>query len=352
VPHSPRIIVLTEGHTKPLRAKTATSVIRYRGDDVIAVLDSTQAGKTAGELLGVGGMTPVVGSLEEAPDADTLLIGIAPSGGKIPAAWRTTIAAAISRGMQILSGLHEFLSDDAEFSQLAEKHGARLDDIRRNDERDVADGRGFREGCLRIQTIGNDCCVGKMVAAIEAARALQAAGHDAKFVATGQTGILIAGEGCPVDCVVSDFLNGAVEKLTRANEAHDILLIEGQGSLAHPRYSPVTLGLLHGARPQGLILCYEAQRPQVHGMPDVELLPLAQIKAIYEQAAALVSPTQVIAAAVNTYRLSDDESTQEIHRVEQELGIPACDVYRHGADKLTAAILALRETMMVASESS
>jgi uncharacterized NAD-dependent epimerase/dehydratase family protein len=351
VPDSQRIIVLTEGHTDPLGAKTATSVIRYRGDNVVAVLDSTQAGKTTGELLGVGGATPVIASLDEVPEANALLIGIAPSGGRIPVAWRPTVKAAIRRRMRIISGLHEFFSDDPEFSRLAAEHGACLFDVRKNDEHDVADSQGFRDACLRIQTIGNDCCVGKMVTAMEASRALRADGYDARFIATGQTGIMIEGAGCPVDGVVSDFLNGAVEKLIRTNQAHDILLIEGQGSLAHPRYSPVTLGLLHGARPQGLILCYEAQRPTVDGMSHVALVPLAQIKQAYEQVAALVAPTQVIAAAVNTRRLSDHESREEIKRVEQELGIPACDAYRHGAGKLVTAIEALRESLMTASQS-
>ncbi len=341
-----RIVVLTEGHTEPLRAKTATSVVRYRTGDVVALLDSTQAGKTSGELLGVGGDIPVIASLDELPNATALLMGIAPAGGKIPPAWRSVILAAIHRGMDIISGLHEFVSDDPEFQQAAEQHQVQLLDARKNNERDVADASGFREGCVRIETVGQDCSVGKMVTAIELARGLAAAGQDAKFVATGQTGIMIEGTGCPVDCVVSDFLNGAVEKLVRGSEAHDFVIIEGQGSLAHPRYSPVTLGLLHGARPQGLILCYEAARPHMHGMEHVPLKPLAELRYAYELTAGLVAPAKVIGVGVNSRRLSADAARRECDRVENELGLPACDVFRDGSEKLVQASLELRTAVV------
>lgn len=329
-----------------MRAKTAASVIRYRGQDVVALLDSTQAGHTSEELMGIGGAIPVISSLDEAPDANLLLIGIAPSGGKIPAAWRPIMLAAIQRGMSVSSGLHEFLCDDPEFSQAAIQHNVQLLDARKNDEHDVADATGFREGCVRIETVGQDCCVGKMVTAIELARGLTEAGHDAQFVATGQTGIMIEGAGCPVDCVVSDFLNGAVEKLVRANQEHDFVVIEGQGSLSHPRYSPVTLGLMHGARPQGLILCYEAARPHVHGMEHVPLTPLAQLRDAYELSASLVHPAKVIGIGVNSRRLSAEESQVECDRVESELGVPACDVFRDGPAKLVTAAVELRTALV------
>jgi len=255
-----RLVILTEGHSEPLTAKTAVSVIRYCGPEVVAVFDRGQAGRTAGELLGVGGTIPVIGRLEDAPAANALMIGIAPSGGRVPESWRPIILAAIERGLDIVSGLHQFFQLDPEFAAAATRRGVKLIDLRRNDERDVATREGIREDCLRVHTIGNDCSVGKMVASIEITLGLQQRGFDAQFVATGQTGIMIAGSGCPVDCVVADFVNGAAEKLIRANQDHDILLFEGQGCLAHPKYSAVTLGLLHGCMPHGLILCYEAGR--------------------------------------------------------------------------------------------
>jgi uncharacterized NAD-dependent epimerase/dehydratase family protein len=334
-----RLAILTEGRTDPVAAKTAACVIRYGNDEVVALLDSTQAGKTAQELLGIGGAIPVVARLDDAAGANTLLVGIAPAGGRIPPAWRATVLAAIERGWDVFSGLHDFLGDDPEFAAAAQRRGARIVDVRKNHERDVATGEPFREGCLRIQTVGQDCSCGKMVVAVEVARALARRGHDAKFVATGQTGILVEGDGCPVDCVVSDFLNGAVEKLVRASEQHDILVVEGQGFIAHPRYSPVTLGLLHGARPQGLILCYEAARPHVLGMPGVALTPLAELKRLYETIAAPVFPTRVIGIGLNGRRLSAEDAERERDRVRAEFGLPVCDVYRHGASELIEAVL-------------
>ncbi len=152
-----------------------------------------------------------------------------------------------------------------------------IHDVRKNNERDVANRRNLREDCLRIHTVGQDCSVGKMLASVEITLGLKARGHDAKFVATGQTGIMIEGDGCPVDCVVSDFVNGAVEKLVLANQHHDILVVEGQGSLSHPRYSAVTLGLLHGCVPHGMIMVYEAGRRTCYGMDYVPLTPLAEV---------------------------------------------------------------------------
>ena len=169
-----RLVILTEGRTEPVAAKTAACVIRYGKDEVVALLDSTQAGKTAQELLGVGGAIPVVARLEDAPTADTLLIGIAPTGGRIPPAWRSIVMTAIERGYDVLSGMHEFFSDDPEFAEEARHRGVQLIDIRKNTERDVANRENIRPDCLRILTVGQDCSVGKMVVSVEVARALHA----------------------------------------------------------------------------------------------------------------------------------------------------------------------------------
>lgn len=337
-----RLVILTEGHTEPITGKTASCVLRYRPEEVVALLDSTNSGRTSQELLGVGGSTPIVGKLDEAPTANVLMIGIAPSGGRIPPAWRQVILDAIGRGMDVISGLHEFISTDPDFSAAAAKSGAKIIDIRRNSEKDVANRKGIREECLRIHTVGQDCCVGKMLVAVELTRALNAQGHDAKFIATGQTGILIEGDGCPVDCVVSDFVNGAVEKMVLANQHHEMLVVEGQGSLSHPRYSAVTLGLLHGCAPHGMIMCYEAGRKTVHGMDHVPLAPLDKLRDVYETMANLISPSKVIGVAVNTRRLNDEQAARESERVSRELGLPACDVIRDGPNELIQAVLAMR----------
>jgi uncharacterized NAD-dependent epimerase/dehydratase family protein len=333
------MVILTEGHTHPLTAKTASCILRYRPDEVVALVDSTQAGRTAQDLLHVGGATPIVASLDGAPAANTLLIGIAPPGGRMPPAWRAMILDAIRRGMNVVSGLHEFLTDDPEFVAEADRSGAALRDVRKNNERDVAHRRGLRADCLRIHTVGQDCCVGKMLVAVELTRALQAAGRDAKFIATGQTGIMIEGDGVPIDCVVADFVNGAIEKQVLAHQHHEILIIEGQGSLSHPRYSAVTLGLLHGCAPQGMILCYEAGRPHTHGMEHVPLTPLAVLRDAYEMMARLIAPSRVIGVAINSRRLTDAAAAEERQLVRAELGLSACDVLRDGPDELLQAIL-------------
>lgn len=337
-----RLVILTEGYTEPITAKTAASVIRYCTEDVVAVFDRTRTGARVGDLLGTGGDLPVIGDLAEAPSANTLMIGIAPPGGRIPDSWRVIILEAIAKGMNIVSGLHQFLADDAEFSEAARRHSVQLVDVRRNQEKDVANRRGIRDDCLRIHTVGNDCSIGKMVASIEIAQGLRRHGHDARFVATGQTGIMIAGDGCPIDCVVSDFVNGAAEKLVLANQHHEILVIEGQGSLAHPRYSAVTLGLLHGCMPHGLIMCYEAGRTHCHNMHEISLVGLPHLKRVYEMMANLMNPCRVIGVAMNSRLLTDEQAEAERDRVRTEMGLPICDVFRHGPDDLVHAVLDLQ----------
>ncbi|QEG36484.1 DUF1611 domain-containing protein [Bythopirellula goksoeyrii] len=336
-----RLIILTEGHTEPVTGKTATCVVRYRPEQVVALLDSTQAGKTAQELLNVGGDIPIVGSLEDAPQANVLMLGIAPSGGKIPAPWRSIILAAIRRGMDVISGLHEFLCSDAEFVSAAAEKGVQLIDVRKNNERDVANRIDIREDCLRVHTVGQDCSVGKMLVSLELSNAMKARGIQSKFIATGQTGILVEGDGCPIDCVVADFLSGAVEKMILAHQHNDVLFIEGQGSISHPRYSAVTLGLLHGCLPQAMILCYEVGRKHVYGMEGFPLKPLDQLLRVYETMANLAVPSRVIGVAMNSRKVSAEETEKERERVRQELGLPVCDVIRHGPDELLEPIQAM-----------
>jgi uncharacterized NAD-dependent epimerase/dehydratase family protein len=340
-----RIVILTDGHTNPITAKTASCVVRYKPTEVVALLDTTQPGRTSQELLGVGGNIPVVAKLADAPTANTLMIGIAPSGGKLPAAWRAILLEAVDRGMCIVSGLHDFIANDAEIAAAAARRGVEIYDVRKNQERDVANRRGLREDCLRIHTVGQDCSVGKMLASVEITLALKARGYDAKFIATGQTGIMIEGDGCPVDCVVSDFVNGAVEKLILAHQHHDILVVEGQGSISHPRYSAVTAGLLHGCVPHGMIMVYEAGRQNVYGMDYVKLTPLAKLVEAYEMLASLAMPSRVIGVAVNSRLLSAEEAERERERIRRELGVPVCDVLRHGSTDLVDAVLALRHEL-------
>ena len=245
--------------------------------------------------------------------------------------------------MDVVSGLHDFLADDPEFSAAAALRGVQLIDVRRNRERQVAERIGLRDDCLRIHTVGHDCSVGKMVTAIEVTNELKRRGRDAKFLATGQTGIMVEGDGVPVDCVVADFVSGAIEQLILKHQHHEILLIEGQGSLVHPAYSGVTLGLLHGCAPHGLILCYEIGRETITGVPSMRIPPLAEIKRLNEVMANVMRPCQVIGIAVNSRQVSAAEAAAERARVRAELRLPVCDVFRDGPQELADAVLKLRE---------
>ena len=341
------------------------ALLRYRGEEVVALIDSTQPpGTTAGALLGVGGNTPIVASVDEAANLlggakGHLIVGVATPGGTLPEPMFAAIADAVTRGWDITSGLHRFLRDDPTLTAAAKASGSTITDLRYNAERHVAEGRGFREGCLRLHTVGQDCSCGKMVASVELTRGLQQRGHDAKFVPTGQTGLLIApapgingnlnvtederadpmAGGCAIDAVVGDFLNGAAERLVTRNQHHDILVIEGQASLVHPSYSSVTYGLLHGTRPHGLILCYEPGRPHMLGRPHLPLTDLDTIRRLYDHVSNLEQPCKFIGVAMSSRLLKEDDDAVETERdrVGELLNLPVCDVYRDGPDVLVDA---------------
>ena len=360
-----RIAILTQGQTNVLSAKTAVSLLRYRADEIVALIDSETAGQTAQAALNCGGDTPIVSSLADVPGGlsgvDTLIIGVATPGGKLPPAMRDIVLEAARHGLNVTAGMHQFLSDDPEIREASRHGGGLLWDVRKNDEREVADRKDIRDGCLRIHAVGQDCSCGKMVASVEVARGLQAQGQDAKFVATGQTGILVApgvnagieqteeerhdptGGGSPIDCVTADFINGAAESLVKRNQHHDILVIEGQATLVHPSYSSVTYGLLHGSLPHGLILCYEAARPHMHGRPHLPLTPLKKIVETYNFVSNLEQPCRFIGVALNSRLLNGEaEIEAERKKVAAELDLPVCDVYREGPGVLVQAVLDLK----------
>ncbi len=347
-----KLVILTEGHSNPHTAKTGCCVIRYRPEEVVAVLDGTLAGQEVAEYLGVGDGLKFVSRIDDAPDANCLLIGIAPPGGKIPESWRPIIFRAIECGMNVISGLHDFMTDDAEFVAAAQQQGVELIDVRKNDFTSIARRPGFRPECFRVHTVGHDCSIGKMLTAVELTEGLKERGVDAKFCATGQTGIMIEGSGYPMDRVIADFISGAAEQLVLENEHHDVLLIEGQGSLVHPSYSAVTLGILHGSAPHALVLCYEVLRDRVTGVEHVAIPELPEIRRIFEVMANIHQPCEVIGISMNSRRVSEEEAEAERERVAAELDLPVTDVVRFGRDELVDAVIAARQRYLESLELS
>jgi uncharacterized NAD-dependent epimerase/dehydratase family protein len=341
-------VILAEGAFGPHDGKTAYGVIRYGQDTVVAVIDSTKAGQNVTDYL-PGHDIPIVATLAEVLDRSdppaALLIGIAPTGGRLPSAWRTVILEAIDAGLDVLSGLHTFIADDPEFSAAAREHGTRLIDYRRPPEGlETAVGRRHLRGKRVILTVGSDCAVGKMSVALELRRAAVAAGESATFAATGQTGMMIEGWGVPVDRLISDFAQGAVEALVAEGERRaDWVLVEGQGSLDHPAYSSVTLALIHGATPHAMVMVHKPGLVEhdFDHLPDATF-PIAALPgfiALHEAVAALVAPAKVVAVALNTSLYPDDDDARAvIAAIAAETGLPTTDPFRFGPDQLWAAI--------------
>jgi uncharacterized NAD-dependent epimerase/dehydratase family protein len=334
--------ILAEGTLDFHHGKTATSLLRYRPEEVVAVIDRTHAGATTREVLGLAGATPIVADISDALDLHptTLLIGIAPRGGALPDEWRREILIAIAHGMDVVSGLHFMLNDDPEFVAAARQNGVSLIDVRQPPSNlSVAELLPRRPGSHVVTFVGSDCAVGKMTAALEVTDAARARGLSAAFVATGQTGIMLEGRGIAIDRVIGDFMAGAMEQLVvEAAQEADWVFVEGQGSLIHPGYSGVTLALLHGSAPDALILVHQAGRTSIDSYP-VPIPPLDRLVRIYEVAAGWVKPARVAGIALNTRGLGEAEAKREMADAESLTGLPATDPVRFGADKLVSAVV-------------
>lgn len=350
-----RFLIIADGEFGPLSSKTANSCIRYFPERIVAVLDRAQVGKTVQDVLGFGGKIPIVGDFErgiaQGQGATAVLIGIAPAGGKLPDEWKGWLRSAIDKKLEIWSGLHTFIGDDPELGPLAKARGVRILDARRPPPHlPIADGRAAEVDALVILAVGSDCNVGKMTAQLQLRDELVKRGHRTSFVATGQTGIFIEGWGIAVDAVVADFVAGAAEQLVlQGAKDNDIVLVEGQGSLIHPGYSGVTLGLLHGSCPDALILCHQVTRTHIgdyHGRePWVPIPPYNELIEIYERAAAPVHPTKTIGICLNTYDMDEAAAREACARAAEETGLPATDPVRFESDSLVDAIVGARATI-------
>jgi len=345
----PRFLIVADGDFSPMTSKTANSVIRFLPERTVGVLDRQQAGQTVQEVLGFGGALPVVGSMREglALGPTAILIGIAPQGGRMPTEWRAWLAEALDHGCDLWSGLHTFLGDDPLLAEKARAAGRTIFDLRRPPaDLPIASGLAKTVEPLVVLTVGTDCNVGKMTAQLQLTRRLNERGIRTRFVATGQTGIMIEGWGIAVDAVVADFIAGAAERLVLegARDA-DIVLVEGQGSINHPGYSGVTLGLLHGACPDALILCHQCTREYIGDYRQAAWLripPLTEYIRLYETIGSAVHPTKVIGISLNTYDMSEAEARRACEAAARETGLPATDPVRFDPAPLVDAVVSAR----------
>jgi uncharacterized NAD-dependent epimerase/dehydratase family protein len=270
-------------------------------------------------------------------------VGVATQGGRFPPAWRELLKSAVSNGLDLENGLHQFISDDEELAPLAARHGVQLRDLRRPPaDLSTPTGANLEVPARIVLTVGSDCAIGKMTVSLELDLAARARGLASIFVPTGQTGIAIAGWGIAVDAVVSDFLAGATERLLleASDRGGELLWVEGQGSIVHPAYSGVTYGLLHGSVPHALVLCHLAGATEVEGFPGHPLPPLPELVRLHEAVALPARPAKVAAIALNTRLLDDAEARRAVAQAEAETGLPADDPVRFGSERLLDAVLA------------
>jgi D-glutamate N-acetyltransferase len=347
---SERLAIFAEGLFAKHTGKTAHGVIRYGTREVVAVIDSSCAGRTAAEVEPFAlKPVPIVATLGEALErgADTLMIGVAPPGGKLDPSWRRTLLDAVETGLSLEAGLHTQLADDPELRDAARRHGVELRDLRHApDDLSVPQGPDSRpEWAQVVHSVGSDTVIGKKVVTLELDRAARERGLRSVYVPTGQTGVAIAGWGIAVDHVISDYVAGAAERLVHEGaDRGDLLFVEGQGALFHPAYSGVTLGLLHGSAPDLLVLVHKPNATHNRNYPELPIPPLNELIAAYEGVAAPVWPARTAAIALNTSDLDEEAARSAIAEAERETGLVADDVVRFGPDRVLDAVLKALDT--------
>src|SRR5436190_549688 len=335
-----RYLVLAEDYSgDPHYGKTARGIVHYGLTPTVALVDSTRAGDVQDGI-------PIVGSIEDARPLDptTAIVGVATAGGRFPPKWRELLKSCIANGLDVENGLHQFIADDPELAELAERRGVELRDLRRPPAGlNVPTGDNLRVPARIVLTVGSDCAIGKMTVALELDRAARARGLASVFVPTGQTGMAIAGWGIAIDAVVADFIAGASERLVvEARErGGDLLFVEGQGSVTHPAYSGVTLGLVHGSAPHLFVLCHRAGSTDHEGFEGHPLAPLPELVDLHERISLRIRPAKVAAVALNTRGLDDEAARSAVAAAAAETGLVADDPVRFGPDRLLDAVLAV-----------
>jgi uncharacterized NAD-dependent epimerase/dehydratase family protein len=329
----PAPFLLYLGHSADvLGIKTSRGLAAFRPDDCVGEFRHDGCPLTLG-------LARLSMSEAAAAGARTMVLGIAGAGGRLPAELVDDAAAALEAGMNVAAGLHERLRDQPRLAALAQARGLHLYDVR-DPPTDLTVGKGEKRAGRRLLTVGTDCSVGKMYATLALTRGLRARGVAADFRATGQTGILIAGAGVPVDAVVADFISGAIEQLSPARHDGGWDLIEGQGSLFHPSFAGVSLGLLHGAQPDALVLCHEPGRRHMRGIAGRPLPDLPECLARNLEAARLTSPgVRAVGICLNTSALEPDAARRVCAQTADRMGLPCVDPIAFGVDPIIDELL-------------
>lgn len=339
-----RVAILLHEGTQGSHGKTGLSLLRYSEIPIVAVIDQAAAGRSLPEVTGINRDVPIVASVREAlAYAPTVLtIGIAPSGGALPDAWWQEVKDGVAAGLSVVNGLHTPMATAPDLQDLV-RDGQWIWDVRQEPAGlTVGSGKARSLSCKRVLTVGTDMSVGKMSASLELDRACRARGLRSRFIATGQTGLMLGHDGIPLDAVRVDFAAGAVEQAVLRNAPNqDILHIEGQGSLMNPA-STATLPLMRGSQPTHLVLVHRAGQTEIRSFPDFHIPPLPEIIQVYEtvaRAGGTFAPTKVVAIALNTFHLDEAEARRAIAQTHEETGLPCTDVIRFGAEEILEAVL-------------
>jgi uncharacterized NAD-dependent epimerase/dehydratase family protein len=329
----PYLLFLGDVQDKPT-AKSAFGLKDWCPDDVMGEWSLPGCSVT----LGLERISPRDAA---ARGAGSIIVGIAPTGGSLPPHWVAELTAAAAAGLDVVSGLHTRLTSFPELVQAASRRAVRLIDVRHS-EKAFGAASGRKRSGKRVLTVGTDCALGKKYTALALAKNLTSRGVAATFRATGQTGIMISGEGVAIDAVIADFIAGAAEQLSPDNAAGHWDVIEGQGSLFHPAYAGVTLGLLHGSQPDAIVLCHDPSRRTIDEYPDFPIPDLQVVIDDYLRAGRLTNPEiRCVGLSINSSSLSDADCARYFARLREELNLPVCDPVRMGVDVLATALLTL-----------
>ncbi len=338
-----KMVILADGRLSSLGSKTANAALLYLSEQVVAVIDSTKQRTTTQEVIGIGGNIPIVHSLEESLrySPNTLLIGIAPIGGQLPEEWRAVIKQALDRKLNLISGLHQILSQDQELKSFAKKNGVHISDLRKvpSSHTIIAQGSWRSRAAKTILTVGTDSNIGKLTTALQVYREMKRRGLSVTFIGTGQTGILVGGRGVAVDAVIADFIAGAIEfEIDKAvNEGYEYIIVEGQGALTHCGFSGVTLGLMHGTMPDAMIMCHQPSRTMDwYGIP---LISLETAIHLHEELISVFKPSKVVGVGINSIGINKEELQLICDEIMNDLGRIATDPLRNRASLLVDGIL-------------